>query len=234
MSGVSRADRAIALLVLAVLLALTGFALAQGGVTASPSLAPSPGTPLAAPSAAAPAASTQPGGPAAAPTTSTPTTSTQPSAEPGPVTAVGDSIMLDIQPYLQSDVADVHVDGLVDRQFDAGIQVVAAARAAGTLGNVVVVELGSNGTVTPAEFDAMVQAASGASRIVFVNVNVPRAWTAPDNAVLAAGVAAHPGLTVLADWHSLSAGHPEWFTADQVHLDPAGAAALAGLVARDV
>ncbi len=224
MSGVSRADRAIAGVVLALLLALTGLALVQAGGTPAPS-------PLTAPPGPVHAASTDPANPVV-PTTPTSTSSTQPPTVPGPVTAIGDSIMLDIQPYLQADVADVHVDGLVDRQFDAGIQVVAAARAAGTLGNVVVVELGSNGAVTRSEFDAMVQAASGASRIVFVNVNVPRTWTATDNAVMAAGVAAHPGLTVLADWHSLSAGHPEWFTADQVHLDQAGAQALAGLIAQ--
>jgi lysophospholipase L1-like esterase len=35
---------------------------------------------------------------------------------------------------------------------------------------------------------------------------------------------------VLADWYTLAAGHPEWFTADQVHLQPAGAQALADLV----
>jgi lysophospholipase L1-like esterase len=51
--------------------------------------------------------------------------------------------------------------------------------------------------------------------------------------VLAAGVARYPGVAVLADWDSLSSGHPEWFTPDQVHLEPAGAQALAGLIAQD-
>ena len=63
--------------------------------------------------------------------------------------------------------------------------------------------------------------------MVFVNIDVPRSWEAPDNAVLAAGVARYPGVAVLADWNALSVGHPEWFTPDQVHLQPAGAQALA-------
>ena len=151
---------------------------------------------------------------------------------PGPVSAVGDSIMLDIQPYLEADIPGVRVDGLVSRQFETGIAVVQADRAAGTLGNVLVVELGTNGSVTPSDFDAMMQAAAGVKRVVFVNVDVPRPWEAPDNAVLAAGVARYPGVAVLADWYALSAGHPEWFTPDQVHLQPAGAQALAGLVAQ--
>jgi lysophospholipase L1-like esterase len=78
----------------------------------------------------------------------------------------------------------------------------------------------------------MMQAASGAKRVVFVNLNVPRSWEEPDNAVLAAGVARYPGLAVLADWNALSSSHPEWFTPDQVHLEPAGAQALANLVAQ--
>ena len=77
----------------------------------------------------------------------------------------------------------------------------------------------------------MMQAAPGVARVVFVNVCVPRAWAAGDNAVLAAGVARHPGVAVLADWNALATPHPEWFTSDQVHLNPAGAAALAALIA---
>jgi lysophospholipase L1-like esterase len=120
----------------------------------------------------------------------------------------------------------------VSRQFETGIGVVQAERAAGTIGSVLVIELGTNGSVTSSNFDAMMQAASGVRRVVFVNINVPRSWMAPDNAVLAAGVARYPGVAVLADWNALSSGHPEWFAPDQVHLQPAGAQALANLVAQ--
>jgi len=76
----------------------------------------------------------------------------------------------------------------------------------------------------------MMQAAAGVKRVVFVNVDVPRSWEAEDNAVLAAGVAQYPGVAVLANWYALSVDHPEWFEPDQVHLDPAGAQALATLI----
>jgi hypothetical protein len=150
------------------------------------------------------------------------------------VSAIGDSIMIDIQPYLQTDIPGARINGFVGRQFATGIGVVQADRAAGTIGSVLVVELGTNGTVTSSEFDTMMLAASGVKRVVFVNVDVPRSWEAGDNAVLAAGVARYPGVAVLADWKALSTGHPEWFTADQVHLNPPGAQALAALIARSV
>jgi lysophospholipase L1-like esterase len=250
MSKLTRVDRLIGAALVAVLVALLAWALVHHSATTHSALAASAHHPAASghlPPATSTTTSTT--RPAPAPTTTgaplttsaPPPTTAPPAAAPtapvgtamplsGTVTAVGDSIMLDIQPYLEQDIPGVSVDGLVSRQFETGIGVVQADRAAGTLGRIVVIELGTNGTVTDSEFDAMMQAAAGAQRVVFVNVDVPRSWEAADNAVLAAGVARYPGVAVLADWYSLSVGHPEWFTPDQVHLEPAGAQALAALV----
>jgi hypothetical protein len=256
MGKIGRIDRLIGVCLLAAMLALLGLALSRRTSTAHAASASAvragPATPL--PSVGTPVPTTTAGAVAATGTTAAPSTTVPPTtgvASPatsaasattvapspvtpvaGPVSAVGDSIMLDIQSDLEADVPGARVDGLVSRQFEAGIGIVQADRVAGTLGNVLVVELGTNGTVTSSDFDAMMAAASGVARVVFVNVNVPRSWMASDNAVLAAGVARYPGVAVLADWNSLSSTHPEWFTADQVHLEPAGAAALANLIAQ--
>jgi hypothetical protein len=233
-SGIDGVDRVIGVALVAVLGALVVL-----GVADNSSASTSGTGPLSAPATTAPTTTGAPTMPPSAPaptvppaptTTTTTTTAVTPVA--GPVTAVGDSIMLDIQPELTADLPGVTVDGLVSRQFQAGIGVVQADRAAGTLGRVLVVELGTNGNVSAADVDAMMQAAQGVSRVVFVNVNVPRDWAAGDNAVLATGVARYPEVAVLADWYALSAPHPEWFTTDQVHLNPDGAAALAALIAR--
>lgn len=243
MSGISRVDRIIGIALVVLLVALLVLAVARRPAPARTSAPPvarsaatatvrSPGTGVT--SASSPSTPTSPMGtaPPASSTTPPSSTTTAPGPVPGPVSAVGDSIMLDIQPYLEADIPGAQIDGLVSRQFESGIAVVQAERAAGTLGNVLVVELGTNGTVTSTDFDDMMQAAAGVARVVFVNINVPRPWEDPDNAVLAAGVARYPGVAVLADWNALSTGHPEWFTPDQVHLEPAGAQALAGLVAQ--
>lgn len=230
MSKVSRGDRAIGAGLVVLLLVLLGLGIAHR----SEAVHPTP--PVAAATPASPLTpSSAPGSPtslSATASSSTSSSATSTTNRPtGPVSAVGDSLMLDIAPYLQGDIPGVHVDGLVSRQFEAGIGVVQAQRAAGTLGRVLVVELGTNGTVTTSDFDAMMQAASGLGRVVFVNIDVPRPWAAGDNAVLAAGVARYPGVAELVDWYTLASAHPEWFTADQVHLQPAGASAMAGLIA---
>jgi lysophospholipase L1-like esterase len=241
MESAHRSDLVIGAVVLAVLGALVGLGVANRSTatasgTAGPSAvgAPAPTTAPTGLSAGGTPTSTVAPTTTAAPTTTVAPTTTTTTAPTGPVTAVGDSIMLDIQPYLAADLPGSHIDGLVSRQFQSGIAVVAADRAAGTLGDVLVVELGTNGAVTAADIDAMMQAAAGVHRVVFVNVDVPRAWEAPDNAALAAGVARYPGLAVLADWYTLSSPHPEWFTTDQVHLNPAGAQALATLITQSV
>jgi hypothetical protein len=209
-SDLSRTDRIIGALVLGLLLALLGFGLAEQ---------PAPSHPAAS-AVVAPHATTPPTASATGPVA-------------GPVTAVGDSVLLDAMPYLQADLPGVRVEAEVNLQFDGGVQMVQQDRSNGTLGNVLVVELGTNGPVTAAELDQMLSAAAGVKRVVFVNLDEPRSWVASDNAVLAAGVAAHPGLCVLADWDALSSGHPEWFASDQVHLEPVGAKAFADLVAHD-
>jgi hypothetical protein len=238
MAGFSRFDRGVVAVLLAVLIGLTGLGIADRSGAKTSSSAP------AAASNAAHAGSTPVTPPpppptvtSGSPTTTVPPTSTTTSTRApvaGPVTAVGDSVLIDMQPNLQADIPGIAVDGAVSRQFETGIGVVQADRAAGTLGSVLVVELGTNGTVTSGDIDAMMQAAAGVKRVVFVNVDVPRSWEQSDNATLAAGVARYPGVAVLADWFSLASPHPEWFTSDQVHLQPAGAVAMAGLIAQDV
>ncbi len=61
-------------------------------------------------------------------------------------------------------------------------------------------------------------------------MRLPRPWQDETNATLRDGVARYPG-AVLADWYTLSANQPSWFAPDGVHLEAAGARAMAGLVA---
>ena len=57
-------------------------------------------------------------------------------------------------------------------------------------------------------------------RIIVVNTAVPRGWRDENNALIAQYAALY-GATVI-DWAAISAGHPEYFAPDGVHLVPAG------------
>lgn len=176
----------------------------------------------------------------AAPTTTTtlpPTTTTTTLPPPGPgfvagqVTAVGDSVMLDYQDPLQTDIPGVNVDAAVSRQWSDGVQILQELKASGQLGAEVIVGLGTNGPITDSDFDSMMQVLTGASRVVFVNFHVDRSWQDLNNAVLAKGASRYPNVFI-ADWATLAAQNPQWFGSDGTHLaiDGPGATALAMLV----
>lgn len=169
------------------------------------------------------------------PPTTTTTTTTLP--QPGPgfvagrVTAIGDSVMLDYQAPLQTDIPGINVDAAVSRQWSDGIQILQELKASGQLGAEVIVGLGTNGPITDSDFDAMMQVLGGASRVVFVNFHVDRPWQDPNNAVLANGASRYPNVFV-ADWATLATQNLQWFGSDGTHLaiDGPGAMALATLV----
>ena len=148
------------------------------------------------------------------------------------VTAVGDSVMIDYEGALAKDIPGVRVTAAVSRWWTTGEAVLRQLQSQDALGAVVIVGLGTNGPVSPVQFDSMMSVLSGASRVVFVNNRVDRTWQDSNNAVLAQGVARHPR-AVLVNWYALAVQHPGWLYATQTHLpiDGPGAQALAALVA---
>jgi hypothetical protein len=166
----------------------------------------------------------------------TTTTSTLPAPGPGfvagHVTAVGDSVMLDYEDPLKTDIPGVDVEAAVSRQWAAGEALLAQLKSSGQLGAEVIVALSTNGPISASDFDAMMAILGGASRVEFVNVHVDRPWQDPNNAVLTSGAARYPNV-VIADWNSLADQNPGWFGPDGTHLDidGPGADALASLVA---
>jgi hypothetical protein len=173
------------------------------------------------------------------PTTTAPTTTTTTTLPPpapgfaaGHITAVGDSVMLDYQAPLQTDVPGIDVEASVSRQWYTGVSILQQLKTAGQLGAEVVVALSSNGPISDADFDQMMGVLQGASRVVFVNVHVDKPWQDPNNQVLAAGAARYPNV-VIADWATVAAQNPSWFGSDGTHLaiDGAGTTELASLIA---
>ncbi|MEO8457406.1 MAG: acyltransferase family protein [Chloroflexota bacterium] len=151
---------------------------------------------------------------------------------PSRVLALGDSVMLGAAPEMAAAIPNLEIDAAVSRQVAAGIDLLAARRDAGTLGDVVIIHLGTNGTFTPAQFDQIMDILSGVQRVVFVNLKVPRDWEDSDNSVIADGVARYPN-AVLADWFTVAKAHPEFFYEDDIHLKPDGANFYAQMIASD-
>ena len=156
-----------------------------------------------------------------------------PADAPAPlVTAIGDSVMLAAGGDLAAAILNIEVDAEVGRVVSTAVDILRARRNAGQLGDVVVVHIGNNSPFTASQFDEMMGLMADVTRVVFVNLKVPRDWEGPNNAVLAAGVARYPN-AVLVDWYTASVDRPQFFQ-DGVHLRPEGALAYAQLIAAAV
>jgi peptidoglycan/LPS O-acetylase OafA/YrhL len=179
----------------------------------------------------------------ALPETTAPATTVPPTTVPGPthvpatVTAFGDSVMLGASSDLKGAIdtmfgGDItRVDAAESRQFSAGVDVIQWYHDHGLLGQDVIVQLGTNGEVNPADFNRMMALLSGAQRVVIINAHVDRPWEAQVNDELAAGVKQYPN-AVLLDWHGYGGAHPEFFYNDGIHLRPEGAQAYAQYVSK--
>ncbi|HET7487401.1 MAG TPA: acyltransferase family protein [Acidimicrobiales bacterium] len=173
-----------------------------------------------------------------------PTTVPAPAPAPAPapvdppptnVLGVGDSVMLAARPALETAFPGrISVDAAVGRQVDAGLDILQRYKDSGALDHLaaVVVDLGTNGPMSDAQFDRLVQILSGARRVVVLNVRVPRRWEAQSNDAITRGVTRYPNI-VLADWHSI-AGTRGVLGRDGVHPTPSGAGAYSQLVAETV
>jgi peptidoglycan/LPS O-acetylase OafA/YrhL/lysophospholipase L1-like esterase len=174
---------------------------------------------------------TLPTGADVAPTTLAPAPPPPPPAPPPiQVLAIGDSVMVGAAPALRSRLGDAgYIDAHIGRQFSDGLQVVQTYRDHGRLGRAVVVHLGDNGPVRPADLDALIDELKGVPNILLVNVRVPRSWQAEVNSELNLAVARHPGVK-LVDWFGASASHADWFESDHTHLKETGMAAFADMI----
>lgn len=145
--------------------------------------------------------------------------------------AVGDSLMVSVTPWMTSQGFRVHAK--VGRQFSTAPGIV---RSFGSkLPRNVVVELGTNGTVSRGACRSVIETAGKYRRVFLVTARVPRSWEAGNLRTLRSCDASYAAKRVrIIDWYSHSAGHPEWFVGDRVHLSSSGRQAFQRLIDAEV
>ena len=149
------------------------------------------------------------------------------------VSAIGDSVMLGSSAALQHRLPGIRIDAQVSRQFTDGIQLIGELARSGQLRRVVVVGLGTNGTVTRAEVRELLAEIGPQHRVVLVNTFEPRPWEAEVNATLAAAARRYPRV-LLANWFALIRHRTGLLSGDDVHPLPAGTLPYARLLYRAV
>ena len=133
---------------------------------------------------------------------------------------VGDSILYDVVPSLAR--LGFQADAMVCRQFSQGLMLLAQRGA--SLPHLVVLELGTNGTVTGAQIDQAL-AILGPHRLL--GLITPHDGVVPsDIGTMLAAQRRHPRQILILDWNRLASAHPYWLSGDGIHLS--GEAAIAG------
>lgn len=149
------------------------------------------------------------------------------------ISAIGDSVMLDVAPYLSEAMPGIVIDGKIGRQLTEASGVVQQLSRNGQLGHKVILELGTNGSFTKEQLDDLLAdlKSDSVKKIIVVNTRVPRPWESVVNQALSDAAAEDSRITII-DWYSASAGQDSYFAPDGVHLNPSGARAYAALVVK--
>ncbi len=139
----------------------------------------------------------------------------------GPITAVGDSVMLGDSALLEAVFPKITVDAAVARQSGAVFARIRQRISADRLAPTVIIHTGTNGVIVPEDLEQTLKAIGPERVVVLVNTHVPRSWQDDSNRVLAAAAARHPNVR-LVDWNALSDGKRQYFASDYVHLNKTG------------
>jgi peptidoglycan/LPS O-acetylase OafA/YrhL len=145
------------------------------------------------------------------------------------VTAIGDSVMLGAAAWLAGSIPNIDVDSQVGRQASSAIAILQDRLAKGELGQIVLVHIGNNGSLTEGQLEQIMLIIGADRQVIFLNTQVPRSWQDSNNAVLSSGAGRYANMTLI-DWHGVTEDHPELFAKDRIHLNGAGAELYTRLV----
>ena len=145
--------------------------------------------------------------------------STPTATQAGGLWVTGDSVILGIHYELDARSNIAIINARVGRQATELIEVMRADKVNAT-DSTVIFNMGNNNKLTSDQVLAVFEEVKNQPKIIVVNTAVPRGWRDENNALIAQYAALY-GATVI-DWASISAGHPEYFAPDGVHLVPAG------------
>jgi hypothetical protein len=141
---------------------------------------------------------------------------------------IGDSVMgFAVKPLGQR---GFRANAMECRQWYQGIAMIQSLKARHRLPHLVVLALGSNGPVTSTGIHAALHALPKNKVLGLVTPRGP--VSGGGTGAMRTAAKHHKHRIVLLDWVKYSAGHSSWFAGDGLHLNYAGAAAYARLIAK--
>ena len=151
-----------------------------------------------------------------------------------PLTAIGDSVLLDDSGDLQEVFPGAIVNGKVGRQAADMHDVIVSMAQQGQLAKNVMINIGTNGYVTPEQADDIVHAIGPGHEIFWVTAHVPtREWQNSVNNRIAKTADKYHNVHVI-DWYTTAKNQPKWFVSDHVHPNNYGNRHYTSLIAKAI
>ena len=148
------------------------------------------------------------------------------------VSAVGDSVLINIDKYLRNYMPNLYLDGKVGRDMPEGPGILQAIKDNVGLGDIVLISLGSNGSANHRDMQAIMDIADGRD-VYFVNTSHLQSYMDKVNSDMADFVKDNPKAHLI-DWRSYVKDRPELLAVDRTHPNVEGSQAYADLVIRKI
>lgn len=148
------------------------------------------------------------------------------------ITAVGDSVLINIDKYLREYIPNLYLDGEVGRDMINGPGVLSNIKNNVGLGDIILVSLGSNGSANHNDMQAIMDLAEGRD-VYFVNTSHLQSYMDKVNADMKDFVDNNPKAHLI-DWRAYVKDRPELLAVDRTHPNVEGSEAYAKLVIRKI
>lgn len=146
------------------------------------------------------------------------------------ITAIGDSVMVGASDALQELAPKTYVDAQVGRQASSGAAVIKSLAKKGKLQSIVVINLGTNGTISAQSAKEICAAVGTHRQLYWITPHIPtKTWQSTVVKQIKQVAKDHSNVHVI-DWQAQSKDHRQWFGKDQVHMNATGDAQYARLI----
>ena len=148
------------------------------------------------------------------------------------ITAIGDSVLINIDKYLRVYTPNLYLDGKVGRDMIDGPNVLSSIKNNVGLGDIVLVSLGSNGSANHNDMQAIMDLAEGRD-VYFVNTSHLQSYMDKVNNDMKDFVDNNPKAHLI-NWRAYVKDRPELLAVDRTHPNVEGSEAYAKLVIRKI
>ena len=148
------------------------------------------------------------------------------------ITAVGDSVLINIDKYLRKYVPKLYLDGEVGRDMIQGPEVLEKIKNEVGLGDIILIDLGSNGSAHHKDMQKIMDIADGRD-VYFVNTSHLQSYMDKVNEDMADFIKDNPKAH-LVDWRNFVKDRPDLLAVDRTHPNVEGSEDFARLVLRKI